>query len=270
MFYFYLIISLSAAVTQGFLWGASWWLIVTAVSTFVSLYIVSFALLFIPLLLVSLKSKPEKYSGYFRFWIKELLPIIVFALGVKVEVSGLEKVKREEKLFFICNHQHDFDPAIILNLFPDNWISPIGKKDILTEKPFIAKVMHKLDGLFIDRENDRKAVETIVTAAKKLKQKKVSILIFPEGYTSKTCELLPFRNGALKIAYKSAAPIAVCVLNNTQQITKNMFRRKTVVNFKVIDVLEYEDYKDLSTVELGEKLHERMKNELDNLKKSLS
>ena len=270
MFYFYLIISLSVAVTQGFLWGVSWWLIVTAVSTFASLYIVSFALLFVPLLFVSLKSKPEKHSKYFRFWIKELLPIIVFALGVKVEVSGLEKVEREEKLFFICNHQHDFDPAVILYLFPDSWIAPIGKKDILTEKPFIAKVMHKLDGLFIDRENDRKAVETIVTAAKKLKQKKVSILIFLEGYTSKTCELLPFRNGAFKIAYKSAAPIAVCVLNNTQQITKNMFRRKTVVNFKVIDVLEYEDYKDLSTGELGEKLHERMKNELDNLKKSLS
>jgi 1-acyl-sn-glycerol-3-phosphate acyltransferase len=227
-------------------------------------------LLFIPLLLVSLKSQPEKHSKYFRFWIKELLPVIVFVLGVKIEVSGLEKVDKSQKLFFICNHQHDFDPAILLNLFPDNWIAPIGKKDILTEKPFIAKVMHKLDGLFIDRENDRKAVETIVAASKKLKQKKVSILIFPEGYTSKTCELLPFRNGAFKIAYKAQAPIAVCVLNNTQQITKNMFRRKTVVNFKVIDVLKYEDYKDLSTVELGEKLHIQMKNELENLKKSLS
>ena len=268
MLYLYLIISILTALVQGLLGEFSLWLILTALSTFLGLYVLSFALLLIPIFFINFNSPPEKYSGYFRFLLKELLPIIIFFAGVKIEAKGLEKIENGKKMFFICNHQHDFDPAIILKIFPDNNISPIGKKEICTEKTYIAKFMHKLGGLFIDRENNRKAAETIVNASKILKEKKNSILLFPEGYTSKTCELLPFRNGAFKVAYKAQSDIAVCVINNTQQITKNILRRQTVVNFRVLEVLSYEDYKDLSTVELGDKLHAKMKNELENQRKN--
>lgn len=268
MFYVYLIISVLTALVQGLIGEFSLWLLVTALSTFISLYLLSFALLLIPIFFINLNSPPEKFSGYFRFLIKELLPIVVFLAGVRIETKGLQKVEKGKKIFFVCNHQHDFDPVIMLNLFPDNNIAPIGKKEICTEKRYIAKAMHKLGGLFIDRENNRKAAETIVNAAKILKEKKNSVLLFPEGYTSRTCELLPFRNGAFKVAYKAQADIAVCVINNTRQIPKNILRRKTVVKFNVLEVLAYEDYKDLSTVELGDKLYEKMNNELQVLRKN--
>ena len=98
----------------------------------------------------------------------------------------------------------------------------MGKKDIIKKLPLIAKAMQKLYGLFIDRENDREAAKTIIEAIRTLKEQKASIGLFPEGYTSKTCELLPFRNGSFKIALKSKSPIVVCVLNNTRTLPKRI------------------------------------------------
>ena len=94
----------------------------------------------------------------------------------------------------------------------------------------------------------------------------MSVGLFPEGYTSKTCELLPFRNGAFKVAYRAEAPIAVCVINNTRSIPKELFWRRTEIKLNVLEVIPYEDYKDMHTVELGDKIHDMMLSELEKLR----
>ena len=116
------------------------------------------------------------------------------------------------------------------------------------------------------RENDRAAAKTIIEASRLLKSGKVSVGLFPEGYTSKTCELLPFRNGAFKVAYRAEAPIAVCVINNTRSIPKELFWRRTEIKLNVLEVIPYENYKDMHTVELGDKIHDMMQTELKRLR----
>ena len=69
----------------------------------------------------------------------------------------------------------------------------------------------------------------------------VSMGIYPEGQTNKTEEpLLPFRNGAFKIAQKAKVPIVVCVIENTEKILKNFPWQPTTVNLKVLEVLPYD------------------------------
>ena len=90
--------------------------------------------------------------------------------------------------------------------------------------------------------------------------------LFPEGYANKAGELQPLRNGSLKVAIKSQAPIVVCVLDNTPQIQKNMFRRKTVVDFRVLDIISPESFEDMNTAQLGEIIHTQMQNALDDIR----
>lgn len=271
MFYLYLVLS---AVAIPFLnnffailkQAYSWWLVpVLILGIFLSLVILHIAVIVIWVLTVDF-NKPYKYEKAFRKMAKISIPLLMKLVRVSVNVEGAEKVPTDRKLLFICNHQHDFDPVMLLSAFPDFEISFIGKKEIYTEMKFFAKAMHGLHCLPIDRENDRAAAKTIIEAARLLKEDKQSIGLFPEGYTSKTCELLPFRNGSFKIAYRSDSPIVVCVMNNTREIVKRMFLRHTTVELRVLDVIYPEDYKNLSTVELGEKLHGQMKAELHNLR----
>lgn len=237
----------------------SWWLVpLLFVGFFAALVLLQLSVLFISILFINVNKPADRCDRYFRFMLNQSLPIILFLARVKVDFRGGEKVKDNKRMLFVCNHQHDFDPVIIMRYFPDHDIGFIGKKEIYEKMPYIAKMMHKLHGLPIDRENDREAAKTIVNAAKLLKSGKVSIGLFPEGYASTTCELLPLRNGSLKVAYRAEAPIVVCVINNTRQLPKRIFRRKTKIDFRVLSVIPYEEYKDLSTIELGNKIHAQM------------
>ncbi len=212
------------------------------------------------------KSPSKAKENFFRFLLKNSLPILVFITGTKINISGTELLPDDQNLLFVSNHQHDFDPIIIFSAFPNKRISFIGKKDILKEMKFISKAMSLISCLFIDRENDREAAKTIVSAIKHLKSGERSIGVFPEGYTSKTNELLPFRNGTLKMALKAKVPVAVCVLNNTKAIPKNMFRRKTEIEFRLLEVIYPEFYENMTTAELGDYIHNRMATALEEIK----
>ena len=95
-----------------------------------------------------------------------------------------------------------------------------------------------------------------------IKEEKNSVAIFPEGYVSLSGDLLPFRNGAFKIATKSGTKIVVCTLCGTKEIVKKMFRRRHDVYFDVLAVIDAKDIKH--TAELGEEIHKLM---LDNILK---
>ena len=244
----------------------SWWLVPTLLVGFTLGLLIIHALLIVLTVITTNLNKPPKMTSFFRWLVKGALPIMLGGLRVKVEYEGMEKFPEDSKALFVCNHQHDFDPAIIINAFSDSHIAFIGKKDIYTEMPFIARAMHRLECLPIDRENDREAAKTIIKAIKQLKEGETSIGLFPEGYTSKTGELLPFRNGSLKIALKSGAPIVVCVIDNMKDIHKRLFFKKNVVKFRLIDVIENERYKDLNTGELGDMIHTQMENALNEMR----
>lgn len=248
----------------------SWWLVpVLFIGFFLGFIILHAIWLVLSFAFVRLDSDQEKGAKYYRFVVKHTLPLVVSLARIKINVSGVpvDSIPSDKKMFFVCNHQHDFDPAVIWSVFPDNEIGYIGKKEIYRTMPFIAKIMHKLYGLPIDRDNNREAAKTIIGAIKLLKEEKASVAVFPEGYTSKKCELLPFRNGAFKVALKAKTPIVVCVLNGTRQIPKRMVWRGCEVDFCVVNVIEPQEYEGMNTNELGDMIYAQMHEALGKLKK---
>ncbi len=250
--------------------GYSWWLApILYLVFFFGMVLIQIGLMFLVFALANPNSTSEKGAKFYRFIVKYTLPLIIWLARVKINVTGMDPddIPKDRKMLFVCNHQHDFDPAVMFSVFPDSEIGFIGKKDIATKMPFIAKIMRLLNGLFIDRENDREAAKTIIEATRILKAQKASIGLFPEGYTSKTCELLPFRNGAFKIALKSKVPIVVCVINNTRAIPKRMCRLTTKVDFEIVDVIYPELYDGMNTSELGDMIHEMMETAYNQIRK---
>ena len=91
--------------------------------------------------------------------------------------------------------------------------------------------------LFLDRSDPKQGLKTILTAIDYIKRG-ISICIFPEGTRNTGAELslLPFKDGAFKIATKTGCPIVPICMNNTAEIFENHFPkiRKTHV------VIEYQ------------------------------
>ncbi len=234
----------------------SWWLVpMVLVLSFLALIILHIAVLAISILTVNLDKSPRD-TNFFRLIVNGFLQMALPLLRVKVHATGLEKIPQDETFLLVSNHIHDLDPAIIYYAVPDARLAFIGKKEVRDLFPFIYKALHKLSGLPIDRENNREAAKTIINATRLIKEKTNSVVVFPEGYVSLSGELLPIRNGALKIATKSQAKIVVCTLWGTKQIPKNLLRRKTDIYFDVLDVIDTAD--NIHTVEIGNKIHSMM------------
>lgn len=237
----------------------SWWLVpVLFIGFLLAFILIHLAVAVVSICLVRLDSPPERFSGYFRRLIEYTLPMVFTLARVNVEVTGEEKVPNDSRFLMVCNHLHDFDPAIMLYAFPNAELGFVGKKEIYTTMPFIARAMHKLHCLPIDRENNREAVKSIISAAKLITDDVVSIAIFPEGYCSKNGELQPMRNGAFKIAYKAKVPIVVCTIDHTPDIVKNMFRRRTDIHFDVLEVISAEQLESINSTEVGNHVFEIM------------
>lgn len=242
----------------------SWWVVpVVIVASFVALIILHIAIFALCIVTVNL-NKPSRDSNFFRLLVKGFLQMALPLLRVKVHITGTEKIPTDQPFLLVSNHIHDLDPAIIYYAVPDSRLAFIAKREVRELFPFVYKALHKLSGLPIDRENNREAAKTIINATKLIKEKNNSVVVFPEGYVSLSGELLPIRNGALKIATKTQSKIVVCSLWGTKDIPKNLLRRKTDVYFDVLGVIDTAD--NTHTVELGEQIHNLMQESLDKYK----
>jgi 1-acyl-sn-glycerol-3-phosphate acyltransferase len=105
--------------------------------------------------------------------------------------------------------------------------------------------------LSIDRDNNRNALKTIIKAIKYIETDKFSVGLCPEGTRNKGEGLLPFKSGCFKIALKAKCPLVICTMKNTDKVFKNFLFRKTVIDMTIVDVLDYEEFKDLNTHELA-------------------
>src|SRR5699024_1639430 len=85
--------------------------------------------------------------------------------------------------------------------------------------------MRKLYCLFLDRDNLKEGMKTILQGIDYIKQG-VSIWIFPEGTRNKNedeTQLLPFKEGSLKMAEKTGCPIIPVAMRGTINIFEKQF-----------------------------------------------
>ena len=196
-------------------------------------------------------------SGYIRLGLKA----VWFVGGGKATIIGTENIPTDRPVLFVGNHRSMMDVVLAGSLIP----FPVGfiSKKELEKIPLLHMQMVDINCLFLDRKDDRQALKTILKTVEILREGDHSMGVFPEGYESKTGELLPFRNGAFKIAQKAQVPIVVAVLRNTKQIAKNMFRRRTDVDMEILGVVPVEELTGVPTKDVGDRIHKMMEQALE-------
>ena len=154
-----------------------------------------------------------------------------------------EKVPTDTRFLLVCNHQHLSDVGVLISKFKKSKIAFISKQEN-RNMPVIGKIMHMTSSQTLDREDDRQALRVILKCIQLVKDKEVSMAVFPEGTRSKTGKLLPFRNGAFKIAQKANVPIVVCTINGTGPLFHNLKKLKTThIDLHLVDVIQPEELK---------------------------
>ena len=218
---------------------------------FVLLHVLYLLYLYLVSLTVDMKKPLEKQNAVCRRGCARMIGLLCFYCGVRPRITGLEKLPEEERFLLVCNHRSMFDPLIIMDKLRRWNISFISKPSNL-QIPVIGRIARAAGFLSIDRENDRKALKTILQAADYLKRGLCSMAVYPEGTRSKSGEMLPFHAGSFKIAQRAGVPLVIAAVRGTEKVGKNLLFKGTDVSLDILEVLPAEQVKAMSTGELSD------------------
>ena len=239
-----------------------WVLPLSFVGSFLGLLVL--ALLFLVAVILPLDSKAQRTddSRFYRTLTNWYIELIVTVLPLHIEVEGLEKRPESGRFMLVSNHLHEIDPAIMMRYFPKAQLAFIAKKEV-EDMFLVGKILPQLMSQFIDRENDREALKTIVRCIQLLKEDKVSIGVFPEGGINNQRKLKHFRPGVFKIAQKAKVPIVVCTLRDTHKAIGTILKlKRATVTLHILDVVTTDWMEGRTTVEIADRVYETMKADL--------
>lgn len=171
----------------------------------------------------------------------------------------LEKYYKENRAaMFVANHNAWMDIPFVGATVGWRNYKMISKAE-LGKVPILGRSIKVGGHVMVDRTNRRSQLMTLKSGMQWLKDG-VHLITFPEGTRSRDGRLLPFKNGAFKMAHKVGAPvIPISIIHaNIVNPTTWMFPRKASHGVCKVVVHEPIESKDITEDELFNKVREQI------------
>jgi len=147
-----------------------------------------------------------------KFWTWAILR----AGGVKLKVSGLEKLDPSCQYIFMVNHQSNVDIPILIQSLPRFQLRWIAKKELLWV-PFFGWAMWATKHIAVDRANSISAVKSLRRAKERIAAG-ISVVVFPEGTRSRDGQLLRFKKGGFLLAVETNTEIVPVTIRGSRDL----------------------------------------------------
>lgn len=161
--------------------------------------------------LLGVRDKPD---GLFdkapRWWSS----VILWAVGIKVRVHGLEKLNTEQPHIFASNHVSWFDVPALAKVLPHYKF--VAKAELF-KVPVFGRGMRAVGMIEIQRDNRKAAFGAYDIAAEKIRSG-ASVVVFPEGTRGRAYPLRPFKKGPFVLAIAAGVPIVPVIVHGTIEI----------------------------------------------------
>ncbi|MFC6441096.1 1-acylglycerol-3-phosphate O-acyltransferase [Bowmanella sp. JS7-9] len=149
-------------------------------------------------------------------------------LGLKLDIRVPESVRSGGPFVYIGNHQNTFDIFTICGATQAGTVS-VGKKSLVWI-PIFGWVYWLSGNILIDRTNTNRASNTLKLAARKIRERRLSVWIFPEGTRSNGKGLLPFKTGAFRLAKLTNEPVVmICASSLHNKVKWNRWNNGTLI-----------------------------------------
>jgi 1-acyl-sn-glycerol-3-phosphate acyltransferase len=161
---------------------------------------------------------------------------------------------------FVANHNSWMDIPFLGSTIGWRNYKIIAKKE-LSKVPGLGKAILVAGHVMVDRTDRRSQLKTLKTGMQYLSDK-VHLCTFPEGTRSRSNRLMPFKNGAFKMASKMGAPIIPLSIVGAGEMMPShwMFPIRPSSRRHPVKVIVHEpiESKGISEDELAEKVRQAM------------
>ena len=190
--------------------------------------VVLFLIFSIPVLIVERcigKKDPEKKNRQSLAIVQFMFRFILKVAGVHITVKGAEHVPKDRPVLYVGNHRSYFD--ILVGYTTVTTLMGFMAKKEMERIPLLSNWMRNVNCLFLDRENIREGLKAIMEGVDHVKNG-ISVWIFPEGTRNEAedcLDLMPFKEGSLKIAEKTGCPVVPVAITGTAEAFESHYPR---------------------------------------------
>jgi 1-acyl-sn-glycerol-3-phosphate acyltransferase len=139
--------------------------------------------------------------------------LILKTTGVRVRVTGLERLDPSRSYFFAANHQSIYDIPILFDSLPVQL--RIMSKASLGRIPFLGWHLQRTGHLLIDRSQSGAG---IMRKMARLVKQQHSLFIFPEGTRSVDGSVARFKGGSFLIAVQAGLPVVPISIQGSRHV----------------------------------------------------
>jgi 1-acyl-sn-glycerol-3-phosphate acyltransferase len=154
----------------------------------------------------------------YRVVVRGIVPLGVWAGGIRVEVQGLENIPAGVSCIFLSNHVSNLDPPVLLPVLP-GMCSVLLKKGLM-RIPLLGTAMRLGKFVPVERGSRREAARESVAAAKAALRSGLHVLFFVEGTRSEDGRLGAFKSGPFYLAMETGAPIVPIAISGTEKMMR--------------------------------------------------
>lgn len=148
-----------------------------------------------------------------RTWSRILLKVS----GVRVIAEGVEKLDPDKGYVLVANHSSYMDIPVIMATLPLQF--RFFAKRGLFRIPFLGTHLQRAGHIPVVRGDARASLKSMSDGAKLIRERGVSVLLFPEGGRS-IDQLGEFKEGTAYIAIKAAVPAVPIGLEGMRAVLK--------------------------------------------------
>ncbi len=135
--------------------------------------------------------------------------------GIRFRTIGRNKIPRNQPFVYVANHNSYLDSPAFVTAIPGQF-RPLGKTEM--KKIPVFGWLYPYVVITVDRSS----VESRLKSMRQLRQKLrsgISIFLFPEGKMNQTTDpLLPFHDGAFRLAVEMQTPVFPMVILNSRRL----------------------------------------------------
>ncbi len=185
---------------------------------------------------------------------------------VRVELEGAEHLGEANRpCLYLGNHQSAFDLPVY-GTFGLRRTVAVGKRE-LNWVPLFNLAWMATGNISIDRGNRSRAMASLEKAARLIRERRASVLLFPEGTRNRTDQpLLPFKKGAFHLAIAAQVPIVPIVISDYRPMFRKGRFGQGVVRVKVLPPVPTQGVAREEVDGLSQKVRESMLQALADLK----
>ena len=232
-----------------------------SIASLLALIILFFIVLFFLTIWEPLKKERTKQSKYYRKVLLFYNYFLFDLFNMKIEYSGLEKLKRGEKYMVISNHRSNLDSLLIDTYLKEFGLVFVAKKSLF-KIPFVRRIIHGCNYIYLDRGDIKQECRAIKKGINILNDSNdpCSVGVFPEGTRTinKDYTLGEFKPGCFNLAKKTKCKIVLSCTRYTDLVNKGLLFKRHKVFYDIIGIIDYEEYKDMNTIELSKLCHDKI------------